>query len=93
MVKNRILKLIGSFIGMALGAVIAAFAIEEFLVPCTILDGGVVGIGIMINNLTGIPLSILTIILNIPFLISVCFFLHKSLEMLINRTISVQNMV
>ncbi len=69
MVKNRILKLIGSFIGMALGAVIAAFAIEEFLVPCTILDGGVVGIGIMINNLTGIPLSILTIILNIPFLI------------------------
>ncbi len=26
-------------------------------------------------------------------LFSVCFFLHKSLEMLINRTISVQNMV
>ena len=42
---------------LTLGAVIAAFAIEEFLVPNTILDGGVIGIGIMINNLTlGDPL-------------------------------------
>lgn len=32
--------------GIVLGAIIAAFAIEEFLVPCTILDGGVVGISI-----------------------------------------------
>ena len=62
-------KVISEFLGIALGAVIAAFAIEEFLVPCTILDGGVVGIGIMVNNLTGIPLSILTVVLNIPFLI------------------------
>ena len=51
------------------GSAIAAFAIEEFLVPCTILDGGVIGIGIMVNNLTHIPLSILTIVLNIPFLL------------------------
>lgn len=32
--------------GIVLGAIIAAFAIEEFLVPCTILDGGVAGISI-----------------------------------------------
>lgn len=49
---------------------IAAFAIEEFLVPNTILDGGVVGISIMVNNLTHISLSILTIAINIPFLIA-----------------------
>ena len=54
---------------LTVGAAIAAFAIEEFLVPCTILDGGVIGIGIMVNNLTHIPLSILTIVLNIPFLL------------------------
>lgn len=69
MLKKINLRLIIDFIGIAVGAVIAAFAIEEFLVPCTILDGGVVGIGIMINNLTGLPLSILTVVLNIPFLI------------------------
>lgn len=54
---------------LTLGAAIAAFAIEEFLVPCTILDGGVIGVGIMVNNLSHIPLSILTIIFNIPFLL------------------------
>ena len=67
--KSNIFRLIVDFFGIAIGAMIAAAAIEEFLVPCTIMDGGVVGIGIIVNNLTGIPLSILTIILNIPFLI------------------------
>ena len=62
-------KLIREFLLIAAGAVIAAFAIEEFLVPNTILDGGVIGIGIMVNNLTKLPLSALTIIFNVPFLI------------------------
>lgn len=66
--KDRV-KLALDFLMLTIGAVIAAFAIEEFLVPNTILDGGVIGIGIMINNLFGIPLSILTIVLNAPFLI------------------------
>ena len=66
---NPKFRLIGEFFGILAGACIAAFAIEEFLVPCTILDGGVVGIGIMVNNLTGISLSLLTVALNIPFLI------------------------
>lgn len=67
--NNKRIRLFVDFFGIAAGAVIAAFAIEEFLVPCTILDGGVVGIGIMINNLTGLPLSVLTVAFNIPFLI------------------------
>ena len=66
---NQKFRLIGEFIGLLAGACIAAFAIEEFLVPCTILDGGVVGIGIMVNSLTGVPLSVLTVAFNIPFLI------------------------
>ena len=66
---NQKFRLIGEFFGILAGACIAAFAIEEFLVPCTILDGGVVGIGIMVNSLTGISLSLLTVAFNIPFLI------------------------
>lgn len=54
---------------LTVGSAIAAIAIEEFLVPCTILDGGVVGISIMVNNLTRISLGLLTLALNIPFLI------------------------
>ena len=67
--KKDFLKIFIDYIMLAVGAVIAAFAIEEFLVPNTILDGGVIGIGIMIRNLTGISLSILTIVLNLPFLL------------------------
>lgn len=60
---------INSYVMLVVGAIIAAFSIEEFLVPCTILDGGIVGISIMINNLSGIPLGMLTLALNIPFLL------------------------
>lgn len=69
LIGNKKIMTVIDFIGITVGAIIAAFAIEEFLVPCTILDGGVVGIGIMINNLTQIPLSVLTVAFNIPFLI------------------------
>ena len=54
---------------ITVGAVIAAFALEEFLVPFTILDGGVVGISMIISQLSGLPLGVLTIVLNIPFMI------------------------
>ena len=64
-----VMKFLWEYVMLALGAAVAAFAIEEFLVPCTILDGGVVGISIMVNNLLGIRLSILTLVFNIPFLL------------------------
>ena len=66
---HKIVKLIIEFFGIAVGAIVAAFAIEEFLVPCTILDGGVVGISIMVSYLTKLPLAVLTIALNLPFLL------------------------
>lgn len=65
---RRVIKFIWEYLMLALGSAIAAFAIEEFLVPCTILDGGVVGISIMVNNLTKIPLGLLTFVFNVPFL-------------------------
>lgn len=67
--KDKVFRLIFEFVMIAFGAMVAAFAIEEFLVPNTILDGGVVGISIMINLKTGITLGLLTFIINIPFLI------------------------
>ena len=51
------------------GAILAAFSIENLLVPCKILDGGIVGVSIIISTLTKLPLSILTLVLNIPFVI------------------------
>lgn len=58
------------YFNLIIGAIIAAFALEEFLVPAKILDGGIVGISIIISNLTPISLSILTICLNLPFVLA-----------------------
>ena len=67
--KKDILVSLRDYLLMAFGAVIAALAVEGFLVPNLILDGGVVGVGIMINHYTGIALGLLTFIMNLPFLL------------------------
>ena len=54
---------------LIVGAACAAFSIECFLIPNTILDGGVTGISMMINYTSGIALSILIVVINIPFFI------------------------
>lgn len=63
--KKAILKM---FL-LIIGAIIAAFALEKILVPVMILDGGIVGVSMIISSLTGLPLGILTICLNLPFII------------------------
>ena len=58
-----------SFIIIIIGAALAAFSIDTLLLPNTILDGGINGISIIINKLSGISLSLLVLILNIPVLL------------------------
>ncbi|MDY5212232.1 YitT family protein [Intestinibacter sp.] len=58
-----------SFLLITVGATFAAIALEIFLVPNNIIDGGIIGISIMVSYVTKIKLSILTFALNIPFLI------------------------
>ena len=67
-IKNRGLKETIEYIILTLGSVVAAFALQQFLIPNTILDGGVTGISIVIYKLTGIPLSLLVLIINVPFI-------------------------
>ncbi|WP_246943732.1 YitT family protein [Bacillus pinisoli] len=50
-----------------IGAVLMALGIEVFLVPNDIMDGGIVGISIILYNLTGIKLGLFIFLLNIPF--------------------------
>ena len=67
-VKNNSIKNILSFVMITIGAVVASFALECFLIPNTILDGGVTGISMIISKLSGVPISIFTMILNIPLI-------------------------
>lgn len=53
---------------IALGALIAAFALECFLLPNDIIDGGVIGISMMISYITKWNLGILVVAINLPFI-------------------------
>lgn len=51
------------------GAVIAAFALEEFLVPNHIFDGGVTGVSMILHHYLPVKLGVLVALLNLPFLL------------------------
>lgn len=53
---------------LTLGALIAGFAIECFLVPNNMIDGGIVGVSMILSYLTKFNLGLLIFVLNIPFL-------------------------
>ncbi|APM38996.1 YitT family protein [Clostridium kluyveri] len=66
---RKIFKVFVKFLFMLIGAAMAAVALEIFLIPNSVIDGGVTGISIMSSYLTGLPLGLFIFILNIPFLI------------------------
>ncbi|MEX0312608.1 MAG: YitT family protein [Allomuricauda sp.] len=47
----------------------AAFGLESFLLPNTFIDGGATGISLLISEITSVPLWVLIVLVNIPFLI------------------------
>lgn len=53
---------------ITLGALIAAFALEAFLLPNSIIDGGVIGISMMVSHVTKWNLGLIIFVLNLPFL-------------------------
>jgi len=58
--KNVILNLVGvAFITLAL---------KGFMLPNKFLDGGVIGVSILVHEITHIPFGILVLVLNVPFL-------------------------
>ena len=53
---------------ITIGAVLMAVALEVFLVPNYILDGGITGISIILSHITGWRLGIFIFLLNLPFI-------------------------
>ena len=58
-----------NIIFLTVGAMITAFALESFLVPNNIIDGGVIGISMIVSHITKWNLGLLILILNTPFII------------------------
>lgn len=65
LLKRRLIQLF--LLGM--GVLSAGFGLKGFLLPNEFIDGGAVGISLLISEVTGIPLSLLLILVNIPFVI------------------------
>lgn len=57
-----------SFIAITIGAFLGSIALNTLLLPNTILDGGVMGVSMIISKLSGFSLSILMLALNAPFI-------------------------
>ena len=62
-------QLLAKFIFITTGAVMMAVALEIFLIPNSVIDGGITGISIILSEVTPIPLGLFIFIINVPFLI------------------------
>ncbi len=54
---------------ISFGVASAGFGLKGFLLPNKFLDGGVMGISLLANIITDIDLSILVVLINLPFVI------------------------
>jgi uncharacterized membrane-anchored protein YitT (DUF2179 family) len=52
-----------------LGIFSASFGLKGFLIPNQFIDGGVTGISLLVSFSSGIPLSLLIFVINVPFII------------------------
>lgn len=67
--KEIIWKTLKKYTFLLIGAICASIAIEIFLVPNNVIDGGIVGISIISSHLNKLQLGIFIFVLNLPFLI------------------------
>ncbi|WP_147535288.1 YitT family protein [Bacillus marasmi] len=62
-------------LGILLGATLVAISLQCFLIKNHIIDGGIVGISVLISSSFPIPIGILLLLLNIPFLLLGYFYI------------------
>lgn len=67
--RSSKLQLVRKALFILIGAALVSVALEIFLVPNHIIDGGVTGISIIAQHLSGLPLGLFLTIFNLPFLI------------------------
>ena len=77
--KKKPLRLVGEYLGMAIGAFLGALAIRVFLYPNQLIDGGVVGISLILGRLTDDRfISLYLLLLNIPFVYLAYRFIRRT---------------
>lgn len=68
-----------NYLGMCIGAFVAALSIRIFLIPNELIDGGVIGVSLIFARLWGDNyLSIFLIVLNLPFIYLAWRYIRRS---------------
>lgn len=67
--KIRVRRLLVDIFLITAGVLSAGFGLKGFLLPNNFIDGGAVGISLLIAELSGISISILLLVVNIPFIV------------------------
>jgi uncharacterized membrane-anchored protein YitT (DUF2179 family) len=66
--KSFIVKMLRNLFFITLGAIIASFALESFLLPNSVIDGGIIGISMIVSHISKFNLGLIVIVLNLPFI-------------------------
>ncbi len=66
--KITAFRMLKDVVLMATGIASAAFGLESFLLPNNFIDGGATGISLLTAELSNIPLYVLIVLVNIPFI-------------------------
>lgn len=64
-----------------------------FIEPCRIAPGGVSGIALLINFMTGLPVGTMTFLLNVPLLISAWLLLDRKMALKTIQTVVIMTVV
>ena len=67
--KKKVWKYITKYLVILFGAAIYAIGFQFFLFPNAIVSGGLVGIAMIINVFTSLPVGMLTFVMNVPLFI------------------------
>lgn len=68
---------------LVVGALLGAFAVVSFLIPADIVPTGATGAAVIINELAGLPVGLVTILLNIPIMVLGYYFLPGGWRMIV----------
>lgn len=63
------LEQLRSAILLVVGTLVADWGIAGFLLPNHFVDGGVTGVSMLLANFLGVPLALLIVVVNLPFII------------------------
>lgn len=67
--KISVVSSVKSLFLILLGIGSASFGLGSFLLPSQFIDGGATGISLLLSEVTTIPISLLIIVVNIPFVV------------------------